>query len=285
MIECLLSLHFLPSFTTAATFYTFYHIYAERLIPMPPRVRSSDNKVKKRDEYRRYLATYSSLSHALLNLMINEWIYLNEGAHFDYTPNNSTHYAMIGFNLGFYIVDTFFAYVYKYGFFTINLHHFLAIGIFFYLIYKDIGANVFSFYQFVAGISSPFMHIRRNLMMFVGVQTYLRICRIIFTVAFLSCKVVWLGSTTTTFTKSELPLVFKAMLASVFYLSLYWGVMVVEMFLENLREDCKRQWVADLHEAISSVWKSTARVAILHAVLFVAALGRIIYYWAHREVF
>ena len=144
---------------------------------------------------------------------------------------------------------------------------------------------MFSFYQFVAGISSPFMHIRRNLMMFVGVQTYVRICRIIFTVAFLSCKVVWLGLTTTTLAKSELPLVFKAMLFAICYLTMYWSVIVVEMFLKNLREVCKRQWVADLQEAILSIWKSTARLAVLHAILLVASFGKMIYYWAHREVF
>ena len=285
MIDRLLNPHFLASFTTAVTLYTLYHLTAEKLIPMPPRIRSSDNKAKKRDDYRRYLAIYGSLGHAVLNLAITGWIYLNEGAHFDYTPNNSTHYVMVGFSLGYYIMDTFFGYVYKYGSLANDLHHFLTIGIFLYLIYKDIGANVFSFYLFVAEIPNPFMHIRKNLMMFVGIQTYLRICGIMFTVAYLSCRVVWLGSTTTTLAKSELPLVFKAMLFSVLYLSLYWSYIVVEVFLKNLREVCNQRWVADLHEAISSVWKSTTKIAILHAVLFVAAFGKMIYYWAHKEVF
>lgn len=233
---------------------------------------------------RRNLAIYESVIHAILNVGMSAYIYVKEGVHFDYSANNDLHYAFIGFSLGYYLIDTIFGFIYKYGSFANDLHNFIMISVFLYIIYKEIGANVFIFYMMVAEIPNPFMHIRKNLMMFNNVDFYFFLSGILFTITYIGCRVAWIGT-------NRYPIQIGAascaeiLLFTVWYLSLYWSFIVVEVFLKSLQNLSSSQLLRDLYTTVSCMKNSKISMAFLHATFTLLCYFRLVYYWSHREVF
>lgn len=285
MLAQILDPNLLLSFTVTVFAMTLYTLTAHKFIPMPPRVLATEDPKKKYFDYRRYIAIYGSLVHATLGLFFMARIVAREGVHFDFKPNNSTHFVFIGFSLGYYLVDTAFSFKYKYGSLGNDVHHFVVIAIFLYIIHKGIGGNVFIFYMLLAEIPNPFMHIRKNLMMFNNVALVLNVVGIIFTINYMLGRVVLIGIHALKLSTSPLPFVFKMLLLSVWYLSLYWSFVVVEVFLKSIKGLTKSRLVGDMHAAVEGVGKSRAKSAVLHAVIAVVCFGPPLYFWAHEELY
>lgn len=285
MAEFLHNLELIIPLTLTMMILTIYQLTAERFIPMPPRIKSLDNKIKQNNDYKRYLSIYGSLVHAVINVAFAGYISFKQGVHFDYTPNTPINYVFVGFSLGYYIVDTIFSFVYKFGSFANNIHHFLAVGVYSFIVYRGFGANVFIFYMMVAEIPNPFMHIRKNLMMHNNVRKQLMLIGILFAISYLLCRVYWIGITIGTLSSSVLPLVFKLALLTFWYLSLYWSYMVVDIFLKGLAEETKAGWAIFLHKMVSNVSRNPLKNGIMHSIFIILSYGRMFYYWSHEEVF
>ena len=263
----------LISLSLSILFFTLFHILGPRFIPVPPRIRSLDDKIEKYEAYRRYVAIYSSALHGLACIfMLSAFVY-KDGIVFD-EPNKPYHYIFIGLSSGYYIVDTVASYLFNFGGATMMFHHVVMVSIFTYLFFKGRYGGLFSYLTLLGEASNPFMHVRKNAMQFENTRLFTDILGIIFCVTYIMCRVVLIGLLSTELAMSTIGLGFKLLVCLIWYFSLVWSMNVAVLLFKGLSVSFPHPWFQKTYDVLNYLETNKITRVVKHCVFMYASLAQ-----------
>lgn len=263
----------ITSFVASLIFFTLFHILGPRYIPIPPLIRAIDDKTKKYDAFRRYVAIYSSTVHGVFCILLLGAFVCKDGIVFD-KPNETYHYFFIGFSFGYYLVDTIAGCLFNFGGGAMAFHHIIMILIFTYLCIKRRYAGLFSYLTFLGELSNPFMHVRKNMMQFENTRLYTNILGIVFCITYIFCRVVMIGLSAQELAESTMTLGFKLLVCSIWYFSLYWSVNVAVLLFKGLSEAYPHPIFKCIYDTLEYIETNKATRVLKHFILFYKSFVR-----------
>ena len=258
----------------AILFYTY---------PEPKKLKMIDDKAQRKKLYYAHVASRSSIIHAVA-LIVGSIIILTElGIDYERYNKNEENLLMC-FSIGYFISDTIIGFIARYNDYLMVFHHLLGIaGLSYSIITQKYGSGVMCLFG-IAEISNPFMLIRKDLELYENTEFLSIVFGLSFAITFLICRTVVFGLCIIPLQTSNASLVSKLICGLIWYISLYWCYMIINLLTKFLIETFHLKFLEGFYALLIKSRKSSAFILFLHINLVMICFMIPIYFWNHDHI-
>lgn len=274
---------YIPIIAITAAAFLFYDVLLYHNYPHPFKVVKIRDSREKRKIFYDYITSISSLVHAIAVIVASVIVLNKVGMHFDH-PNINEENLIISFSIGYFISDTILGAYAGYNDILMLMHHaFGLFGLSYALIKQSYGNAIMCAFA-IAEISNPFMILRKNFDKHRGAHSLSVFCGIIFSISFIICRTVIFGYFMIPFISSKASLVVKIFAGLIWYLSLYWCYVIVNLLVKAFMDMSNSIKLIELYGFLTKLRKNTTFLICMHGFFVFLCFFNTFYDWNHKEI-
>ena len=266
-----------------ALFFLALNLTLRWKLPIPGNI-TNKTTTKSQDHIRwEYTALYGTLVFStMINIICFYLWQLNGICYIRQNIVGEEH--LLAFALGYYITDGILGVIYKFNDSLINFHHVQCFLIILYALVKGKYASVLIWGLFIAEISNPFLIAMKILSNFKGLKLYETISGIAFSVVFLITRTYFVWSGAYPLFESQATLAIKINFAVIWYLSLIWCYMIINMLLKEILALTGNWTIQCCYQALKSVRTNIRVKTSLYTIFGLATFGKVLINWTHESI-
>ena len=267
--------------TTAA--FSFYNLILYHSYPIPFKLRKVKDPLELRKLFYDYVTAISSFIHAVILIVGSSIVLYVIGIDYN-RPNANEENLLIAFSIGYFISDTILGIFAGYNDNIMLMHHLFGLfGLTYSLIKQNYG-NTIVFAFVVAEISNPFMILRKNLDKHKGAEALSIFSGVIFSLTFIICRTVIIGYVMIPFFITDASLLIKLFGGFLWYLSLYWCYVIINLLIKALMEITNARFLISIYSKLSKWRKNGNFLLIMHLCFITLCFSITLFKWNHREI-
>lgn len=275
----------LLTFASSCTVFTLLFILAEKMFKMPSdyvKLKEENKRLKALELYWGYLSNYVSIVHAILSIILAAYVVTTYGIVFR-KANYIVEDVIITISLGYFVVDTLLSIFFGYGDSLMFFHHIECIVSLLYPVFKGYYGNIIVWAIMIAEISNPFMLLWKNfgIIKKKKLEFYFGI---VFSISFLILRTYCIGYVAFPLQSSEVSLLLKLHCGLLWYLSLYWCYIIINLLFKGIYEGTQLKFIGKINQFLKVLRKSTIFQYLLLIALFCVCFLRTFVYWNHIEI-
>lgn len=261
-------------------FTALYFIF-EKFFPIPNSL-SQLPAQEKFSKYWAYIDNYVSFVHAVIMIILCSVVVNREGLKL-YSPNTELEEYTIAVSLSYFIVGTIFSIAFELNDRLMLFHHVLCILSIIYPLFKGYYGNIIIWSLFYAEISNPFMLLWKNFDV-LEKKTLNFIFGFIFSIMFVVLRTYFVGVLAFKAQGARISLVLKLYCGFLWFLSLYWCYIILNLFTKGLYEGTKIRAIGAVSSVLKKLRKSMVFRILLFTGLFCLCFLKTFITWNHSEI-
>ena len=268
--------------TVSAYFFVLNQVLY-RTHPVPFKIRNMEDAGEKWLTFWKHVASYSSMIHAVVSFVLSLIVVLEVGMRYN-QENLREEVLVLCFSLGYFINDTIYGYITKYNDVFLFAHHIICVSALLYVIIRGDNGNVIIWALIVTEISNPFLIIRQNAQMHKKLEQLSTITGIIFAFVFVFARTIGIGICFMPLFRLPTPLILKMLGSSLWYLSLNWCYMIINLFFKSMVSISDNPFFTKTNENLRELRKNNSFIYSLHFTLISIAYSPILVFWNHESI-